>query len=327
MLKTEALRYKGNPDIAAIKLVKALLEYKQESDYECTPVDPTTGVGGALKNQSIAKILTWFASYGDLPGADRVLFAKLASAILHDRKICPLDRNLLLAAMQNWKQGAAPVQYQLICSTAANLGSEPFSGQSTFSDVLLIANIIGIRTPLSESAWIEQIRAFGDIRGTKTEEFSRGGIEENIHIGLLKYALGFPAGVLKAGATDLKISAEDAKPGKIVHLCRILFGASNTDDASLLASTRLWLQTLRTHLTQPRPWPATFSRSDGGRLPLAATLTQEFASAGLAEDLKAIESNCAELPPAPPHKLKTRAVPPAGSTGARHRDFNPAGRR
>jgi hypothetical protein len=276
LLSTKPLFYKGSPNIAAIKIAKALLYYS-DTDFKCGMNSPALDA------------LNWLTDYGDNPNADRIFIAKILRMILQNKKICEQDRNLALTAMKNWGKAAAPVQHEVACSMLDTFGTKPLDSLS-FQELFLISQSIGLRSDLNEASWLEQMRAYGEV-GTEDSE--------QIYQGLLKYVLGTPAGIqLGSEKAHLKIPKTIGTPNSIVKLCRHIAHYDGANDLSaetkaMLFGAKLWLKTIKQDLDKPRLWPKGFTLTE----PQSGTLAFEFEAAGMQDDLMAIKSDCTQLPP------------------------------
>lgn len=330
MLATDPAKYKSFLSLGAIKLIKALLEYHIE-DFRCKEVNQD-GLGGGSENTMIGKILTAFSTYGSRVDADRVLFAKLARLLLEHRTLCPLERNLLLNAMRDWRATNAAVHYQMACAALNSVEAKPLDERS-FSEAVMLSQAIGMRADISQAAWIEQLRALGHTH--RPANHAQGALldeEADLYSGLLRFVIGNPNGVLKAGNKPLKLPASAPHPGSIVKICRITQALKSkpdldTADAALLKGSRRFIETTRAAIDEKPPWPNAFT-PEAARL--KSTLRQEFADQSMNADLIALNTDCATLPKVddaesnPRVKSAPRAKP--FRRQRKSRDFSPSGR-
>lgn len=272
MLGFEAVKYKDASNLAAIKIAKSIL-----NDRDKAPV--------CHGNSELSDKLVWFGAFGNNADADRVFFAKLARMIIEQVKLCDSDRNLLINAMRTWMASAAPVQHEIACSVASAMADQEASITRTFEEMLMIAQNVGMRTELTEAAFMEQLKAFGELASP----------DQELKAGLDRYVLGNPKGLLVQGKTRLPVSAASPKKGSIVKLCQVIerTGAVANPDSSqlaLIAGARSWLKLTREALAKPRVWPVGFDKVS------ASSLENDFLDSGMVEDLAAVQSDCKHLP-------------------------------
>jgi len=294
MLASDASKYDGIPNLAAIKLTKALLAYS-DSDLGCA------GPGNKksyLKNPKAEGVIEWLSQVGNLGTADKLLFARLARLVLEEKpNLCPAARNELIKAMRDWRVKDARVQAELACATAYVIGEGGLE-KKEYTDILLIASAVGFQNDLSQSAAIEQVCSLGKMTNEPGNDLYR-----ETYLGLVRYVAGNPKGGFEMSKKDdgtikkIPIDATAPRKDAVVKLCKI--AAVYTDKKDLSAEEKcftesfpLFLNSLKADLDKPRAWPARFLVDDvnESHQNIRGALSEK-----LKDDIQAIESACASV--------------------------------
>jgi len=327
MLKTDAFKFKGTPNLAAIKLAKLLLTLP-DADFVC--VDSFAGdtkVAAKSKNPLIDEVLTWFATYGEANSADRAFFAKVARFILEQKKLCDQDKHLLLTAMKSWKSSHPSAQYDFTCAMADSLSPKPIAERS-FEEMFLVATAVGLKSEFTDPAWYEQMKAYYELRAGEGGK-ERGTTTQDVHDGLLKHVLGAPEGVIEASddkKKKVKIVPTNPRVGSIVKLCSLVHGLSaetnpSAETEKLLRSARFWIGELKNEIAKPRHWPKGFTAV--GSSASASSLESEFTQAKMDADLEAIKTGCESVQKKALAPAKITSGPTKKAPKPKGGDFDP----
>jgi len=318
MLALDAMKYDGNPNLAAIKLTKALLAYSDD-DIGCA--NAASNKKSYLKNPNVEAIIEWLSQVGNLGTADKLLFARLARLVIEEKpNLCPAARNELIKAMRDWRVKDARVQAELVCATAYVIGEGGLE-KKEYTDIMLIASAVGYQNDLSQSASIEQVCSLGKMTNEPGNDLYR-----ETYLGLVRYIAGNPKGGFEMSKKEdgtiknIPIDATTPRKDAVVKLCKIAADYKKRTDLSaeercFVESFPKFLERLKSDLDKPRSWPTRFLVENALE---AKTTLRDALGDKLKEDVQALETLCTVLP-----KKAVKLPPQPQKKKPLKGDFNP----